>query len=67
MEIMDETMTDMELRMRCLELAVQILSWYSHKPNVSPTEIAGKLFDFVKDGKDTMDYTLRDLPFLHLE
>ena len=61
MEIMNETMTDMELRMRCLELAVQILSWYSHKPNVSPTEIAGKLFDFVKEGKDTLGCTIHEL------
>lgn len=60
MEIMNETMTDMELRMRCLELAWKMLEPYS-VANVSPTELAGKLFDFVKDGKDTLGCTVHEL------
>lgn len=53
-------MTDMELRMRCLELAWKMLEPYS-VANVSPTELAGKLFDFVKDGKDTLGCTVHEL------
>lgn len=60
MEEMKETMTEMELRMMCLELAWKMLEPYSIA-NVPPTELAGKLFDFVKDGKDTLGCTIYEL------